>query len=34
VGLYLAFGAVLTLVALWFSPETKDVDMENVVTRR
>ena len=34
VGLYLAFGAVLTLVALWFSPETKDVDMEHVVTRR
>ncbi len=34
VGLYLAFGALLTLVALWFSPETKNVDMENVVTRR
>jgi len=34
VGLYLAFGAVLTLVALWLSPETRDVDMENVVTRR
>ncbi|MCJ8505083.1 MHS family MFS transporter [Kocuria flava] len=34
VGLYLAFGAVLTLVALWFSPETKDVDMTSVGTRR
>ncbi|MFC4902338.1 MFS transporter [Kocuria oceani] len=34
VGLYLTLGAVLTLVALWFSPETKDVDMQNVVTRR
>lgn len=34
VGLYLAFGALLTLVALWLSPETRNVDMANVATRR
>lgn len=30
VGGYLTFAAVVTLVALWFSPETKDYDMEDV----
>lgn len=30
VGWYLSFAAVITLVALWFSPETRHVDMENV----
>ena len=30
VGLYLSLGALITLVALWFSPETKNVDMATV----
>ena len=30
VGMYLSFAAVVTLIALWFSPETKNVDMYTV----
>ncbi|RKW70679.1 MFS transporter [Galactobacter caseinivorans] len=30
VGVYLAFAAVLTLIALWFSPETKDRDLATI----
>ena len=30
VGAYLSFGALLTIVALWLSPETKDRDMSTI----
>jgi metabolite-proton symporter len=30
VGLYLTFGAILTIIALYFSPETKDRDMTTI----
>lgn len=33
VGWYLTFAAVITLIALWFSPETKHADLENVGAR-
>lgn len=33
VGWYLTFAAVVTLVALWFSPETRHTDMETVGAR-
>ena len=33
VGLYLSLAAVITLVALWFSPETRHVDMHSVGSR-
>ncbi len=33
VGLYLSLAALITLVALWFSPETRDVDMHTVGQR-
>ena len=33
VGMYLSLAAVITFIALWCSPETKDVDMRSVGTR-
>ncbi|MGK4218170.1 MFS transporter [Kocuria indica] len=33
VGLYLSFAAVITLIALWFSPETRHVNMYTVGTK-
>ncbi|MBX7557491.1 MFS transporter, partial [Streptomyces sp. tea 10] len=33
VGLYLSFAAVITLIALWFSPETRHVNMYTVRTK-